>query len=108
MEDNEFDNPRAWNNNRTRMANSYLSNKIKMKAALAMIRLVMLYFFFYMDNFKITPFLRNLIGFLLIHEALVITNSLIVYMHQVINTFLFRGEMNIPSFCAYLDIFNNL
>jgi hypothetical protein len=103
------DPQRIYTLNRQRMANEYMTNKIKMKAALAVIRLTMLYFFYYLDNSHMTVFLQNLIGFLLIHEALVITNCLIVMVYQVSNQIISRGsDFNVPTFCSYLDLFNNL
>lgn len=84
-----------------------MTNKINMKAGLAIIRVIMLYFFYYLDNSQMTFFLKNLIGFLLIHEALVFTNSFLVITYQSGNQFLGRDETSFPTFCAYFDIFNN-
>jgi hypothetical protein len=78
-----------------------------MKAGLAIVRLIMMYFFYYLDNFFMTKFLQNLIGFLLIHESLVLLNSFIVNINEIISNFMSR-QVVVPSICNYLDLFNNL
>lgn len=78
-----------------------------MKAALAIVRLIMLYFFYYLDNFFMSQFLKNLIGFLLIHETLVLLNSFIVNINEMILKIMSR-QIIVPSLCNYLDLFNNL
>ena len=64
--------------------------------------------FFFLDNNKITNFLYSLISFLLIHEVLVITNCAVSYLYYWYLHFMSERNYIIPSFCVYLDIFNNL
>ena len=68
----------------------------------------MLYFFFYLDDKKISDFLKNLIGYLIIHECLVISNCILLYGHEIINYLFYHNRLNVPSFCNYIDIINNL
>ncbi len=107
LDELDLDQGRIGTNNRQRQATTYMTNKVNMKAVLAIIRLIMLYFFYYLDDSQMTLFLKNLIGFLLIHEALVLTNCLIVLVYQAASK-IFLRDFYFPSFCAYLDLFNNL
>lgn len=96
---------------RHRNFNIYMANKIKMKAGLALLRMLILYFFFYLDNFNMTSFLTNLIGFLLCHEALVLANFLTMSGY-FLGRYLITGSSRIqnrpfPSLCIYVDILNN-
>ena len=76
---------------------------------MAIIRLFVLYIFYYLDGVPLTPFLKKLITLLLIHEASVVSNYIMAYVHYSINRVLFRNRLyNIPKFSYYIDIFNNL
>lgn len=90
------------------MQHQFMKNKIKLKAGLAVVRVMILYFFYYLDSNGVTPFLANLIGFLLIHEAMVISNYLLMNSYYYTNRILSRSQSPFPSFCVYVDILNNL
>lgn len=106
MDEFDFENHRQLN--RQIFASNYLVQKIKTKATLALVRVAMLYLFYFLDNYHMTVFVKSLIGFLLIHEALVFTNYLLVISYELFSRIFSRNELLIPSFCSYFDLFNNL
>lgn len=104
----EMDDTDEFSSARSRNSIYYASNKIKMKAALALIRVIMLYIFFYLDNKNMTVFLSNLVAFLLAHEALVISNFILMSGYFIFNRIMNRTNTLLPSFFLYLDILNNM
>jgi hypothetical protein len=100
--------------------------KIYKKISYSILRLIFLFLFFYLDNFYIGEYLKNLIDFLLIHESLVITNFLILkgylFYENYLNFYNFNFNVNVnlnhnnnnnsisifPNICKYLNSINNL
>lgn len=89
--------------------------KINKKTSYTVIRLVFLFIFYYLDNFQMTEFIRSIVNFLLIHEAFVICNYLIL------NGYIFSqriailnsnnpANMNLhfPVVCSYMNSLNNM
>ena len=70
-------NPYGNNNNRyltASLRNRLLENKFTLSASFSCLRLSLLYLFYFIENYKLTPYLENLIVFLLVYEAMVIAN----------------------------------
>lgn len=93
--------------------------KIDKKTYYAVLRLFFLFLFFYLDNFQMTDFILNIVNFLLIHEAFVISNYLILSGYILYRTLFSltvsnadrRGialNMPFPTVCHYLNSLNNM
>ena len=70
-------NPYGNNNNRyltASLRNRLLENKFTLSASFSCLRLSLLYLFYFIENYKLTPYLENLIVFLLVYETMVIAN----------------------------------
>lgn len=77
--------------------------KISSKTSFALIRLFLLSFFYFLSKNPLCPFLINLISFLLIHEALVITNYLGMKIFLIIKRGLNPNTTEFPSICTLVD-----
>ena len=110
LEDNDnAELQRLYYLNRQRNQMYYFKSKLRLKAGLAILRLTILYCFYYLDGNPFSEFLQKLIGLLFIHEGLVLTNFMMLYTYLTVNRILMNSRSNqIPKFCAYLDVFNNL
>jgi hypothetical protein len=107
LDDDENENRMINNINRENI--SQMKSKIQMKALLAVVRLLMLYFFYNLDGNPVSPFLAKLIGFLLIHEGLVMTNMILMHGYIFLNErFLGIRLISFPPFFQWVDILNNL
>jgi hypothetical protein len=73
---------------RQRSQYDVLSHKIKYKAVLALVRMALLYAVYIIDNNSFTPFIKDLVSYLLIHEALVISNYALLTSYSIINRFM--------------------
>jgi hypothetical protein len=110
LEDNDnADLQRLYNLNRQRNYLNHFSSKLRLKVLLALGRLVILYCFYYLDGNPLTEFLQKIIGLLFIHEGLVLTNFMALNGYLSANRYIFNSRATqVPRFCAYLDVFNNL
>jgi hypothetical protein len=110
LEDNDnADLQRLYYLNRQRNHLFYFKSKLRMKSGLAILRLSILYCFYYLDGNSFSEFLQKLVGLLFIHEGLVFTNFMMLYTYLTFNRMIINNRSSqIPKFCAYLDVFNNL
>ncbi len=89
--------------------------KINKKTTYTVVRLIFLFIFYYLDNFQMTEFIRSLVNFLLIHEAFVISNYIVLngYIFYQRITIFNSVDPNIsnlqfPVICSYLNSLNNM
>jgi len=99
--------------------------KIYKKTSYTIIRLIFLFIFFYLDNFEMTDFIRSIVNFLLIHEAFVICNYIILNGYIFYQSFAIsnsssnnnsnngsnnnaNGTLQFPVVCSYMNSLNNM
>jgi hypothetical protein len=103
------DNQIGLINPEARSNNHYLANKIKYKAVISIVRVFLILFFYYADGNSLTKMVLNLVTFLIIHEAIVISNYAFIYFRSAINRiFGIQSTMQIPRICYYSDVFSNM
>lgn len=100
--------------------------KIYKKTSYSIIRLICLFIFFYLDDYRMTSFIKNIVDFLLIHESLVITNFLLLESILLYDKYLnfnnleenlnennnennnINNNRSFPNVCKYLNSINNM
>lgn len=96
-------------NNNSNINNLRIAKKIKIKALLAVIRVIFIFIFYKIDSNNLTVFLMNLYSFLLTHETLVLINFLIVFVTLFFNNiFNYRNNaFRVSKFSYFIDILAN-
>jgi len=104
--DNPINNPNNNNNNNNNINNQFQINnqyesKITSTAMYAFLRFILLYICYLFSKSPFNPFLSKLVIFLLIHDALVITNYTLMKIHLRIN-------YDFPQICLLFEILNRM
>lgn len=101
-----------FNGRRTRerqiAENKENERKITYKLELSITRLIFLLVIYILQTHPLTLFLIHLISFLLISEALVISNYFLMKLAIGINELRHREEPYFPKFCLIFDLMNDL
>lgn len=82
-------------------------NIIIIKSFYAVARIFILYLLYYIDNFKLTPFLIQIIAYLLIHEALAISNCFSMKSFLFFKRLFNPNTREFPIICYYIEILTN-
>ena len=104
-------NPYGNNNNRyltASLRNRLLENKLTLSASFSCLRLSLLYLFYFIENYKLTPYLENLIVFLLVYEAMVIANFVAMKTYLMIKRMFNPLSLEFPTLCLYIYTFNEM
>ena len=104
----ETDIQRIYLLNEHRRSLNFVYSKLNTKTSLAILRLVFVYFFYFMDDYKMSEFIWDLFSFLLLHEGMVVSNFIIFVTAVLCAKYCFNTPHYNPSFCQYFDILNNL
>jgi len=120
LENEEANIYRAFHRNRNyEFERKY--RKINKKTSYAIFRLIFLFIFYYLDNFQMTEFIKSIVNFLLIHEAFVICNYIMLngyIFYQKLAIINNNNNVNInnqesmvfqfPVVCSYMNSLNNM
>lgn len=87
-----------------RRQNQIAEYKIKNKAFLSCIRIGLLYFCYYLSDYKLTDYTRNLVIYLLIFEALLISNYITMKLYLTILKIFSPNSISFPTLCIYVDL----
>ena len=104
-------NPYGNNNNRyltASLRNRLLENKFTLSASFSCLRLSLLYLFYFIENYKLTPYLENLIVFLLVYESMVIANFVAMKTYLMIKRMFNPLSLEFPTLCLYIYTLNEM
>lgn len=104
----EGDLQRIYLVNENRRNLNLMFSKLKTKTSLVILRLIFTYFFYFLDNLKMTSFVWDLFSFLLFHEGMVVSNFIIFVTALLFAKYCLNSPNYNAPFCHYFDILNNL
>lgn len=81
--------------------------KITNKASFSCVRVILLFFFYYIENHSLTSFLTKLIIFLLVHEASVIVNFTLMKIYLIYKHYSIPNSYEFPSGTLVINTLNN-